>query len=112
MKTFKKFVESAKVLNEAKLDYGNRFEFDTIGGKPEITIYGDGEIGMGCWSSGAKTFKSEKFKKMQQEAGERGEYYKVQEDLQKFLNNALLKAMEHFDKEMEAALKKYDFKKA
>ena len=48
---------------------------------------------------------------MQDEAGERGEYYKVQDDLQKFLNNALLKAMDKFDKEIEAALKKYDFKR-
>lgn len=111
MKKFKQFVESAKVLKEGKLDYGNRYEFDTIGGKPEITIYGNGEIGMGCWSSGAKNFKSEKFKKMQDEAGERGEYYKVQEDLQKYLNSALAKAIDHFDKEIEAALKKYDFKR-
>ena len=111
MKTFKKYVESAKTLKEAHVDYGNRLEFDTIGGKPEVTFHGDGEIAMSCWSSGAKNFKSEKFKQMLDEAGDRGEYYKAQDEVQKFLNSALLKAMDKFDREVEAALKKYDFKK-
>lgn len=101
--------ESKKLLKEAKLDYGNRYEFDTIGGKPEVTIIGN-EVHMGCWSSGAKVFTSDEFQKKLDAAGERGEYYKAVQEVQDAINKELLKAMNRFDNDVKAILKKYGFK--
>jgi hypothetical protein len=105
----KKIKRVSKTLKEAKLDYGNRYEFDTIGGKPEVTIIGN-EVHMGCWSSGAKVFTSDEFQKKLDAAGERGEYYKAVQEVQDAINKELFKAMNRFDNDMKAVLKKYGFK--
>ncbi len=103
MKPFRKY------LTEASVDYGNRLEFDTIGGKPEPSLIG-GELHMGCWSSGAKVFKSKELENLSR--GDDNEaYYKKRKELEEKITKDLLKAMEKFDREVESFLKKYGFNK-
>ena len=101
--------ESKKLLKEAKQESYNRLEFETIGGKPEVQFIGD-EIHMSCWSSGAKVFKSSDFEKKLEAAGERGEYNKFLQDVYDDITKDLLKAMNRFDNDVKAILKKYGFK--
>ena len=101
--------ESAKVLKEARQESYNRLEFETIGGKPEIQFIGD-EIHMSCWSSGAKVFKSPDFEKKVEAAGERGEYNKFLESVYNDMTKEILKAMNRFDNDVKAVLRKYGFK--
>ena len=101
--------ESKKLLKEAKQESYNRLEFETIGGKPEVQFIGD-EIHMSCWSSGSKVFKSPDFEKKLEAAGERGEYNKFLQDVYDDITKDLLKAMNRFDNDVKAILKKYGFK--
>ncbi len=103
MKPFRKY------LSEASVDYGNRLEFDTIGGKPEPSIISS-ELHMGCWSSGAKVFKSKELENLLR-GDDDAAYYKKKDELEEKITKDLLKAMEKFDREVESAIKKYGFNK-
>lgn len=110
MKSFRKYLkESTKVLKEARQESYNRLEFETIGGKPEILLIGD-EIHMSCWGSGAKVFRNPDFSKKVDEAGEKGEYNKFMQGVYDDISKEMLKAMNRFDNDVKAILRKYGFK--
>ena len=130
MKSFKQY------LNEAKIDreysYSTEIRFDSLGSGFSCNInpfdyksFTDAErvhnFSIGVFSSGSVDYwkdvteeELEAFKKLQNKEidPKKGPVESVRQEMKKVMNDEILKAVNEFDKKIEAILKKHGYKKS